>query len=158
MTEDEARAQRAIAVAARSRTKGNHPFGATLVDSMGALLLEAENTVVTSGSRIDHAEMNLISRASALYEPTFLELCTMYASCEPCAMCAAASYWSGIGRIVYALSKTELDRLIADPSGKPSLAISCRDVLAAGRRKIEIVGPLSLPEAHAVHWGFWRQF
>ncbi|MCD4698465.1 MAG: nucleoside deaminase, partial [Bacteroidales bacterium] len=31
----------------------------------------------------------------------FLEDCTLYVTVEPCVMCAGASYWSRIGKIVY---------------------------------------------------------
>jgi len=30
---------------------------------------------------------------------------TLYTSAEPCCMCAGAVYWTGIGRVVYALSE-----------------------------------------------------
>ena len=40
---------RAIELAAGARAKGNHPFGSLLVDPDGGVLLEAENTVVTTG-------------------------------------------------------------------------------------------------------------
>jgi tRNA(Arg) A34 adenosine deaminase TadA len=33
---------------------------------------------------------------------------TLYTSAEPCAMCAAATYWSGVSLVVYALSEEKV--------------------------------------------------
>ena len=38
----------------------------------------------------------------------YLKECTLYVTLEPCQMCAGASYWTQIGKIVYGAS--ELDR------------------------------------------------
>lgn len=32
----------------------------------------------------------------------------MFASAEPCAMCAGAAYWAGIGRVVYGQTEADL--------------------------------------------------
>ena len=37
----------------------------------------------------------------------------IYTTLSPCAMCSGAIYWSGIGRIVYALSEDELIRMVS---------------------------------------------
>ena len=98
----------AIAVAQRARSKGNHPFGAILVDETGQVLLEAENTVNTEHDCTGHAETNLVRLASRRYERDVLERCTLYTSTEPCAMCSGAIHWSGIGRVVFALGEEGL--------------------------------------------------
>ncbi len=54
----------AIDVARRARENGNHPFGAVLADDQGHVLIEAENTVVTSQDCTGHAEANLMRQAS----------------------------------------------------------------------------------------------
>ncbi len=145
----------AIAVAWRAREHGNHPFGALLVDDAGRAVLEAENTVVTERDATGHAETNLVRLASKQFSKAQLASCTMYASCEPCAMCAGASHWSGIGRVVYALSEADLYALIGH--SPEQLVIPCRDVFARAGRKTEVVGPSTEldAEARAVHAGFW---
>jgi tRNA(Arg) A34 adenosine deaminase TadA len=144
-----------IDLARRSREKGNHPFGSLLVDPEGGRLLEAENTVVTGRDRAGHAELN-IARASGQFEFEFLQRCTLYASTEPCAMCAGAIYWSGIGRVVYALSSETLAALVNDLEADSKLALTCREVFGRGGRKVDVSGPNLTEEATAVHDGFWR--
>ena len=63
-------------------------------------------------------------------------------------MCAGAIYWSGVGRVVYALSVDSMLAL-AGP-GADELILSCRDVLARGTRRIEVLGPLLEDEARRV--------
>jgi tRNA(Arg) A34 adenosine deaminase TadA len=57
-----------IGVARKALEKGNHPFGAVLVDEHGAILLEAENTVISGWDCTGHAETNLMRQASATYD------------------------------------------------------------------------------------------
>jgi tRNA(Arg) A34 adenosine deaminase TadA len=45
----------AIDLARRSRHRGNHPFGALLVDAAGVVAAEAENTVVSEQDVTGHA-------------------------------------------------------------------------------------------------------
>ncbi|HEU4327893.1 MAG TPA: nucleoside deaminase [Roseiflexaceae bacterium] len=145
----------AIALAAQARTHGNHPFGALLVDEHGQVLLEAENTVVTDRDVTAHAETNLVRLAWRSLSPQQLARCTLYASTEPCAMCAGAIHWSGIGRVVYGLPSSGL-YAITGPS-PDELALPCREVFARAQRPIDVVGPLLEEEASSVHHGFWNR-
>ena len=145
----------AIAVARLAREHGNHPFGAVLVDEHGQALLTAENTVVTGKDSTGHAETNLVRLASQRFSPEQLARCALYSSTEPCAMCAGAIHWSGIGQVVYALSETDLYDIVG-PSPE-HLLLPCREVFARAGRPIAVRGPaLTLErEARAVHEGFW---
>lgn len=148
--------RRAIQIAANARAHGNHPFGGVLVDETGKVLLEAENTVVTEYDVTNHAETNLVRLASRQFSAEQLATCTMYASTEPCAMCAGATHWAGIGRVVFALSEEALYDIVG-PSPE-HLMLPCREVFAHTARAIAVEGPcLELDsEARAVHEGFWR--
>ncbi|HEX5688674.1 MAG TPA: nucleoside deaminase [Roseiflexaceae bacterium] len=147
--------RRAIALAQSARERGNHPFGALLADAQGNILLEAENTVLTERDITGHAELNLVREVAHHFSPEQLALCTLYASTEPCAMCAGAIHWANIGRLVYALSGTSLMAMIgADPS---HLELPCREVFARSEQPIEVLGPLIEDEATVVQVGFWRQ-
>jgi tRNA(Arg) A34 adenosine deaminase TadA len=146
---------RAIHIASQAREHGNHPFGAILVDGEGKIVLEAENTVLTSQDCTGHAETNLIRKASAAFSPQVLAGCTLYTSTEPCAMCTGAIFWSGVGRVVYALSERGLLELVAHLPGDNFLDLPCREVFARGGRTVEVLGPLLEEEAQQVHAGFW---
>ena len=149
-------ARQAIELAREARAEGNHPFGSLLVDGDGNVVLEAENTVVTGRDCTAHAEQNLVRAAVSQFEPDQLATFTLYTSTEPCAMCAGAIFWSGIGRVVFALAESELSALTGDDPENPTLSLPCREVFAAGQRPIEVLGPYALPEALEVHRDFWK--
>ncbi len=143
----------AIEIAARARENGNHPFGSLLTDPDGVVVLEAENTVVTDRDVTGHAETNLVRLSGRLRAD--LSGHTLYTSTEPCAMCAGAIYWAGIGRVVYALGEDRLRELTGADSGNPTMSLPCREVFARGEGTVSVSGPYLYEEAVAVHKGFW---
>lgn len=48
-----------------------------------------------------HAEMQAFTSAAETIGGKYLVDCTLYVTIEPCVMCAGASYWTQISRIVY---------------------------------------------------------
>ena len=141
----------AIALAERAVQNGNHPFGAVLVHN-GEIILRAENNVNTARDVTGHAETNLVRLAAQQYDAEFLTSCTLYASTEPCPMCAGAIYWSGIGRVVYGCSSERLYQI----AGGDGLHLTCRDVLAAGTKSVEVVGPYLEEDAVQSHVHYWN--
>jgi tRNA(Arg) A34 adenosine deaminase TadA len=152
---DEDLLRRAFAVAKRAQDRGNHPFGAILAGPGGEVLLEAENNLFPARDMTAHAERLLATEASRKYTPEQLAQCTMYTSAEPCAMCAGAVYWVGIGRVVYGLSESRLKEMTGAHPENPTLSLPCRSVFAAGQRPVEVVGPLLEDEAATQHAGVW---
>ncbi|GAK54765.1 hypothetical protein U27_01595 [Candidatus Vecturithrix granuli] len=146
----------AIQYAQEARIEGNHPFGAILVDAQGNILLSAKNRVNTEHDATGHAETNLMRLASKTYDREFLRTCTMYTSTEPCAMCSGAIYWTGVGRVVYALSEEELYKMTGDNPENLTMRLPCREVFARGQQEVTVVGPLLEAEARKVHEGFWE--
>ncbi len=146
--------RRSFDVAAAARARGCHPFGAVLAGPDGMVLMEQGNDHA-SGDRTAHAERTLMARASQQYDAAFLAGCTMYTSAEPCAMCAGAVYWVGVGRVIYAMSEAELKALIGPHPQNLTMDLPCRVVLGAGQRRVAVAGPLLEHEARAVHEGFW---
>ncbi|MEH2609767.1 nucleoside deaminase [Bradyrhizobium sp. AZCC 1693] len=142
-------------VARRAMAHGNHPFGAVLVDRDGNLLLEAENSYMQAHDGTAHAERLLATQACTTLDPGTLRSATLYSSAEPCAMCAGAIYWAGIGRVVYGLSEHRLRDLTGNHPENPTLDLPCREVFGRGQRSTEVVGPLLEDEAAAVHAGVW---
>ena len=49
-----------------------------------------------------HAEMQAFTSASSFLSSKILSECTLYVTLEPCVMCAGASFWGQLGKIVYA--------------------------------------------------------
>jgi tRNA(Arg) A34 adenosine deaminase TadA len=153
--DDLALLRRSFEVARRARAHGNHPFGAVLAGPDGEVMLEVENGYLPARDMTAHAERVLATEASRRWRPAELQGCTLYSSAEPCAMCAAAAYWAGIGRVVYGLEEVALRRLTGAHPENPTLDLPCREVLAAGQRRVEVVGPLLEAEAAALHEGAW---
>jgi len=155
--DDDARLlRRSFEVARRAQAQGNHPFGAVLAGPDGRALLERENGFLPGRDRTGHAERLLAGDACRAHPPELLARCTLYTSAEPCAMCAGAIYWAGIGRVVYGLSERRLRELTGNHPENPTLDLPCRTVFAAGQRSTEVVGPLLEDEAAALHQAFWR--
>ena len=81
---------------------------------------------------------------------------TLYSSAEPCAMCAGAIYWAGIGRLVYGLSEHRL-RGVTGNHPKTRRSICPAASVQSGQRATEVIGPLLEDEAEALHEGVWTQ-
>jgi tRNA(Arg) A34 adenosine deaminase TadA len=150
--------RRAITLSEEAKARGKHPFGALVVGADDAVTATAGNAFGwPDGDCTGHAELIAVREASRRIPPAQLALATLYTSAEPCAMCAGAIYWSGISRVVYALSETRLLALTGDHSENPTLSLPCREVFARGQRAIVVVGPLLEDEAAAPHIGFWNR-
>jgi tRNA(Arg) A34 adenosine deaminase TadA len=152
---DEHFLRRSFDVARRAVTHGNHPFGAILVDQNRNVLIEAENSYMPAHDGTAHAERLLATQACTSLSPDILGNATLYSSAEPCAMCAGAIYWAGIGRLVYGLSEHRLRAVTGNHPENPTLDLPCRKVFASGQRSTEVIGPMLEDEAEAVHAGAW---
>ena len=156
--DDEALLRRAFAVAAKARETGDHPFGAILADANGKVLMEQGNGFTAEGhDRTAHAEKLLATRAAKAHGPDFLQACTLFTSAEPCAMCAGAIYWAGIGRVVFGQTERDLKAMTGTHRENPTLDLPCHIVVSAGQRPTEVVGPLLEDEARQLQADFWNQ-
>lgn len=150
--------RRSFDVAKRARDAGDHPFGSLLVGPDGTVLKEQGNGFSSEGrDRTAHAERLLASWAARTFPLDHLARCTLYTSAEPCAMCAGAIYWAGIGRVVYGQSEAGLKRQTGSHEENPTLDLPCRTVFAAGQRPTEVIGPLLEDEAAQLQADFWSQ-
>ena len=151
MNKDKELVRMAIEMAKESKGKGNLPFGCILVDKDGEILIKGENTINTDRDCLAHAEVNLIREASKIYDYTFLNSCTIYTSDEPCPMCTSAIYWSGIGKLVYGLSKAKYYQIVGRDNPNWVFEMPVRELLEKGGRKLEVIGPLLEDEASILH-------
>jgi len=154
---DEKFLRQSFEVARRSMTHGNHPFGAILVDEHGQVLIEAENGFMPDHDGTAHAERLAATQACRTIAVEVRTRATLYSSAEPCAMCAGAIYWAGIGRVVYGLGEHRLRGLTGNHPENPTLDLPCREVFASGQRPTEVLGPLLEDEAEALHEGVWTR-
>lgn len=148
--------RQSIRLSEESRERGRHPFAALVADAQGRVIASAgNNSMPPEGDPTQHAELVAAARAARLLTPEELAGCTLYTSAEPCCMCAGAVYWTGIGRVVYALSEHALLGLTGSHPENPTFALPCREVFARGQRQVEVHGPLLEQEAAQAHHGFW---
>ena len=76
------------------------PIGAIVV-CKGRIVGRGYNLTEQLNDVTAHAEMQAFTAASQTLGGKYLKDCTLYVTIEPCVMCAGASYWTQIGRIVY---------------------------------------------------------
>lgn len=129
--------------------RGDHPFGALLVLD-GRIIATAINAVETSRDPTRHAETELLHHVLPLLDATERARAVLYTSTEPCAMCAAAIYWSGIGTIVFGCSAEALGA----EAGRDFL-VPCREVFDRGSRSVTVIGPVLEDEGRAQHRAYW---
>ncbi|MCX7931241.1 MAG: nucleoside deaminase [Rhodovarius sp.] len=154
--EDLAFLRRAIALAAMARARGDRPFGAVVAEG-GEVLAEGESRQGASGGGpLAHSEMVALERLrQAGIGRERLRRATIYSSGEPCAMCAAAIFYMGIGRVVYGLPAEAIAAARNAAAHTAGIGLSCRAVLQAAAAPVTVIGPLLEQEAARPHEGYW---
>lgn len=76
------------------------PVGAVVVCN-NKIIARAHNLTEKLTDVTAHAEMQAFTAASDYLGGKYLMDCTLFVTLEPCLMCAGASYWTQIGKIVY---------------------------------------------------------
>ncbi len=77
------------------------PIGAVIVHN-GRIIGRGHNLTEQLNDVTAHAEMQAFTSAANYIGGKYLKDCTLYVTIEPCVMCAGASYWTQISRIVFA--------------------------------------------------------
>jgi tRNA(adenine34) deaminase len=86
--------------------KGEVPVGAVIV-LKDQVIARAHNLTETLNDVTAHAEMQAFTAAADFLGGKYLKDCILYVTLEPCQMCAGASYWTQISKIVYGASEPE---------------------------------------------------
>ena len=86
--------------------EGEVPVGAIIVHG-NQIIARAHNLTETLNDVTAHAEMQAFTAAADFIGGKYLHDCTLYVTLEPCVMCAGASYWSQISKIVYGAYDTK---------------------------------------------------
>jgi len=92
--------KRALQEAESAFEKNEVPIGAVIVIK-NKIIARAHNLTEMLNDVTAHAEMQAFTAASDFLGGKYLKECTLYVTLEPCQMCAGASYWTQIGKIVY---------------------------------------------------------
>lgn len=79
------------------------PIGAVIVHN-GKVIARGHNLSEQLNDVTAHAEMQAFTSATNFIGGKYLPQCTLYVTLEPCVMCAGASFWTQIGRVVYGAS------------------------------------------------------
>ncbi len=76
------------------------PVGAVIVCNQ-KIIARAHNFTERLNDFTAHAEMQAFTSASEYLGSKYLNNCIIYITLEPCIMCAGASFWTRIGKIVF---------------------------------------------------------
>ena len=93
--------QAALDEARAAALRGEVPVGAVVLGPDGVVLSRAGNTVEAERDASAHAEMRAMRAAALRLGSPRLVGCTLVATLEPCAMCAAACVHFRVARVVF---------------------------------------------------------
>ncbi|MDI9857368.1 nucleoside deaminase [Comamonas sp. 17RB] len=148
--------RQAIALSRTARERGNRPFGSVIIAADGTVLGQGWNSNGETGDCTAHAEVQAIRDACQRHDRATLETATIYASGEPCVMCAGAIFWANIRRVVYGIDDRRLRVFRGERLDQRDVELSCRDVFRAAPFAMECTGPSLIDEATAPHVGAWK--
>jgi tRNA(adenine34) deaminase len=97
---DESFMKEALKEAQKALEENEVPIGAVVVCD-NRIIARAHNLTERLNDVTAHAEMQAFTAAANFLGGKYLADCTLYVTIEPCPMCAGASYWTQIGKIVY---------------------------------------------------------
>jgi tRNA(adenine34) deaminase len=137
----------AIAEAERAGALGEVPIGAVVVRD-GEVVGRGHNRREIDGDPLAHAEVLAMRQAAAATEGWRLVGCTLYATLEPCAMCAGALVNARVERLVYGA---------ADPKG--GFCGTLGDLVRDPRlnHRLEVVAGVLADECAALLTGFFAE-
>ncbi len=112
---DEKFMREALREAKAAEAEDEIPIGAIIVFA-GRVIAKGHNMTERLHDPTAHAEMIAITAATEAMGGKYLNDCTLYVTVEPCPMCAAASAWAQVGRIVYGASDPKRGYSLFTPS------------------------------------------
>lgn len=133
---DEYFMKEALKEAQKAFDKDEIPVGAVVVCNQ-QIIARAYNSTETLNDVTAHAEMLAFTAAANYLGGKYLQDCILFVTLEPCVMCAGASYWTQISKVVYGTQDDkrgflQVDRKILHPTTIVSGGImenECRKIL-----------------------------
>ena len=122
--------------------KGDLPYGAVIVKD-NEIVSRGYNTAQTDNDVSAHGEINALRAFTQKYGYSLeaLKGYTLYTTCEPCPMCAAACVWAGVSKVVFGASTEQLINL-----GTKQIDLACETFVEKGFHSIEVVGGILADE------------
>ena len=112
--------------------KGDSPYGAVIVKD-NEVVAKGYNTVRRDSDPSAHAERNAIRSLTTKIQNPSLEGYTIYATGEPCPMCATACVWTGLAEIIIGASIEDL--ILVNQS---QVRMSCEEIIAKSFKNIKV--------------------
>jgi tRNA(adenine34) deaminase len=97
---DEHYMNEALKEAKKALDEDEVPIGAIIV-CKDRIIARAYNRTEKLQDVTAHAEIQAFTAASEFLGSKYLKDCTLFVTLEPCIMCAGASYWTQLSRVVY---------------------------------------------------------
>lgn len=113
----------ALKEAEKAYAEDEVPIGAVIVHG-DKIIARAYNQVERLCDATAHAELVCITSASSYLGSKYLPDCVLYATIEPCMMCAGAIFWSKVGRLVYGAADQKAGYFTLGGSIHPKTSIS----------------------------------
>lgn len=134
-----------IDIAIELSKKAFYPYGAIIVKD-GQIIGRSDVNVPVSKTAYSHAELRAIEDAMEHLGGHLCaeggKGCTIYSSCEPCAMCMGAILYTGIERLVYGATLEDSKECVND------ILAHANDVASVCKnRKISIIPECKRDEA-----------
>mmetsp|Transcript_7148 Transcript_7148/g.14336 ORF Transcript_7148/g.14336 Transcript_7148/m.14336 type:complete len:185 (+) Transcript_7148:1-555(+) len=158
--------RRTFELAREAEAAGEAPFGALVVDLHGNVVAEGQNAIEANNDPSAHAESLALRAAHKSMGAASLAKCHLYSSTEPCAMCCALAFWTGVCSITFgaeasvisehAVKPGFVDREHPHAGGAPAgsaRAVFCGKTAEGVERMVS--GPHLVDEAREVHDRYW---
>jgi len=112
---DEYFMKEALKEAVKANELDEVPIGAVIVFK-NRIIARGHNLSEKLNDVTAHAEMQAFTSASNYIGGKYLQQCVLYVTLEPCVMCAGASFWTQIGRIVFGAKDVKRGYSLFNPS------------------------------------------
>jgi tRNA(adenine34) deaminase len=133
---------RAIELALEAEAAGEVPVGAVLVSADGELLGEGFNQPIRLSDSTAHAEILALRAAGAKLQNYRFDGATLFATLEPCPMCAGAIVHARLARLVFGARDLRFGGVRSKFRIADSELLNHRVLVEEGTRSAECTGLL----------------
>ncbi len=127
MLSDEIWMEEALREAQRALEAGEVPIGAVVVLGMQKIIGRGSNRNITGADPTAHAEIVALREAGAHVANHRLEGCELFATIEPCPMCAGAMVHARLKRLVYGADDPKAGAVRSAVGGAESCRLQSSD-------------------------------